>query len=254
MTKVFKRPEAKQSPVGKAFSFLKENGWIFGAVALLISIGTQYQLYLDRIVRVEAECRLSNPYDAPVEFGPQRSLIAFRARCAVRNTGAKATDLVEVRNGLSWQGGVFNQRPLSAADYERVLEILVNGEPFRKPVSLPPGLAAVVDVTLAFPVDKYESPVLYEKLAGCTKANSLSTREALKCLGINWTSYMRGEGRGSVEVPTSFADGIGATFFFSNNSYTFAELPFLEGWGWDCKSKNLAPVPKYAENRACGIQ
>lgn len=150
MPKVFKRPEIKQSPVRNASTFLKENGWVIALFALLISIGTQYQLYRDRTVRVESECRLGSPHDALVDFGAERNLIAFRVRCAVRNTGARATDLVEVRNGLSSNGQVLNQKPLVPADYELALEVSVNGEPFRKPVSLQPGLAAIVDVTLAF--------------------------------------------------------------------------------------------------------
>ena len=230
----------------------KENGWVIGAIALLISIGTQIQLYRDRIVRVEAECRLATPYDALVDFGTQRILMSFRTRCAVRNTGTRATDLVEARNGLSWRGEVFNQRPLLAADYEQVREMSVNGDPFRKPISLQPGLAALIDITLTFPVDKDESPAPYKKLTACRGLKPLTSSAALQCLGINWTSYLRGEGRrNGVEVATSFADGMGATFFFSDNSYVFAELPFLEGWGWDCKSTNLSPLPRYAEERVC---
>lgn len=247
MPKVFKRPEIKQSPVKNASTFLRENGWVIALFALLISIGTQYQLYRDRTVRVESECQLGSPYDALVDFGVQRNLISFRVRCSVRNTGARATDLIEVRNGLSLKGEVFNQKALVPADYERAIEVSVNGEPFRKPVSLQPGLAAIVDVTLAFPVDKDESPDLYAKLTACTTTKALNTSAALRCLGISWTSYMRGEGRKNVETVTSFADGMGATFFFSDNSYSFAELPFLVGWAWDCKSKNLAPLPRYLD-------
>ncbi len=60
MTPRFRPRKVQRSKFQRLSFVLKENSWIVAIATLCISIAmTQYQLHVDRRVRVEAECRLA---------------------------------------------------------------------------------------------------------------------------------------------------------------------------------------------------
>ncbi len=126
-------------------------------------------------------------------------MVGFASHCALRNAGARVTDLVEVRNGLSFDGSLPYHGGLIPAAYEKARDILVNGETFRKPVTLQPGSAVVVDATFSFPVEAAVSPHLLEQLQKRTLEKPIATTLDLvfcmRKIKLEWTDYMGGFGR-----------------------------------------------------------
>ena len=262
MGKVFKPKPSKPSWLRRATDFLRSNPWLVTSVISVATIlTTRYQLGRDRLVSVRAECRSADPLTPPTvrfERERDRAMVGFRAHCTIRNVGARTTDLVEIRNGLSWQGKALRaNESLFAVSFEEAFDVVVNGEPFTRPVTLQPGAAASVDATVSFPVDGFESPDALAKLRACAAAHPASAGEkapkaCLAALGVGWTDYMRGAGRRrNVETETSFADGMGVNFYLSDDSFVFAELPFHYGWGWSCRGDHLRPLPKYLRENFC---
>lgn len=254
------RPKPKRKLIPRIFDWLRANPWLVTVVIAVSTISvTQRQLALDREVRVRVECR-SVDRDVPpkVRFDDriERAWVGFAAHCAIRNVGSRTTDLVEVRNGLSRQGKTFiTNKSLFLADYERADDVKVNGDPFTKPVTLPPGAAAIIDMTAWFPIEGFLNPEAFAHLRRCAAEAQLPSARLGTCMGeflSQWTSLMRGANRAdNLETDTSYADGFGVNVRLSDDSFVYAELPFIYFWGWSCRGGGVGPLPKYLDPSFC---
>ena len=157
---------------------------------------------------------------------------------------------------MTFNGALIQPPKFAAQPTELVRSVIVNGDPFTKPVTLQPGSQATVDLILIFSAYSHEGTKSRAKWLACTQQGPAEGKDALDAcmamLGVSWTDFLRG---GAREILSEFdawtlADGLGAVLMLSSGEYAVGEVEFRYGWGWSCRpspSLKLRPPPKYID-------
>lgn len=260
MPKVFKSLTSRPSHFKRLLTFTKEHSWLLNfGLTIFVLLLTQYQLHVRSQPIVVADCQLSDNKGIQLEFERSRTSVLFETVCAVRNVGAIAIELIDVRSGLTFNGSLLQDpQPLLAAPSETARNVLVNSESLSKPVPIQSGGQASVVAFLRFSFYAGETEKITKNLVECNKRSSVRTTADLNAcistLGLSWTDFLRGAEREYLSEfdQWTIADGIAGVFILSAGNFIVAPVQFRHGWGWRCeptsKYKLRAP-PKYVN---CG--
>jgi hypothetical protein len=250
-----KEPDKHPSVFKSTYFLLKELSWTIGTIAGIYALFLQYQQAKPIFY---AECHLAADGRMKTDVAKDIANVGFYSYCAVRNVGAKAADLVDVRSGLLFNGVIPYKPELTPRVYERADEIAVNGEILSKPLTIQPGSQATVKAVFYLPISKFESPKVFEAIKLCQLAAPIETTGQFSiCLSkanLAWTDFLRRSYREPVIVETSFYDGLAGVFMLSNGKFVSSELEFRYGWGWSCRplpNQRLEPLPKYIRDDIC---
>lgn len=239
-----------------ALQTLKEHSWFVNLLLTLFVLAlTQYQLHTQSRSIAVADCWLAESKGAEVVVTPDRLSIAFATRCAVRNVGATSVELIDIRSGFTLNGSLVRDPVSIRGPFETATKVVVNGDPFTKPIAIQPGGQASIDALLHFSIPRQASEQMALLLQTCTSEGEITTTDSLSaCLwrdGLHWTDFLRGANRKVVDEsePSAVADGLAGVFMLSSGGFVFADVQFRYGcWAWNCgpSGASLRPPPRYA--------
>jgi len=253
LPKVYKPPKPKRSSLQRIAAWANSHSWLWGLIWAVISLlVVQFQLWRQSQTVFGAECSMAQGQPASLVSETTNSVsIALGVKCAVRNLGNRAADLVDARTALLFDGVLAYTPEPTPREYEAAGVVIVNDERFTRPVTIQPGSQANVEMRVQFPFHREPAPKLFDALIACDRSGLLKTAVALDaCLrnaGSGWTDYLRGDMRSGYVFIDSFGHGLGGLFMLSSGTFVTAEVPFLAGFGWTCNKPGLMPLPPYVD-------